>query len=77
MLIGSEKWLTKEFRSSEDTFKRETDLKSAAQDIFLGSFIHFRRTHVFYVNVQRRLLLWGPDPREPLRSQVFTGLSSI
>lgn len=77
MLIGSEKWLTKEFRSSEDTFKRETDLKSAAQDIF-WEVLYISEGHMFfYVNVQRRLLPWGPDPREPLRSQVFTGLSSI
>lgn len=35
MLIGLEKWLTQEFRCSEEKFrKRKTDLKSAAQDIF-------------------------------------------
>lgn len=46
MLIGSEKWLTKGFRSSEDTFKRDTDLKSAAQDIF-WKFYTFQKDTFF------------------------------
>lgn len=48
MLIGSEKWLTKEFRSSEDTFKRETDLKSAAQDIF-WEVLYISEGHMFFM----------------------------